>query len=104
VVLIAGGLAKGLDMSQIAREPGVRVLLGIGAVGPDLVAAAGERGRLAESLERAVELAAEVAGPGDTVLLAPGCASFDQFSSYQERGDRFAALVEALVGREGESR
>jgi UDP-N-acetylmuramoylalanine--D-glutamate ligase len=104
VVLIAGGLAKGLDMTPIAREQGVRVLLGIGAVGPELVAAAGERGRLAETLERAVEVAAEVAAPGDTVLLAPGCASFDQFSSYQERGDRFSALVESLVGREEQNR
>jgi len=98
VILIAGGLAKGLDMSSIARAPGVRVLLGIGSVGPELVEAAGERGRLAETLERAVEMAAELAAPGDTVLLAPGCASFDQFTSYEERGDRFAGLVERIIG------
>jgi UDP-N-acetylmuramoylalanine--D-glutamate ligase len=98
VVLIAGGLAKGLDMSPIAREPGVRVLLGIGSVGPELVETAGDRGHLAGTLERAVEMAVEMASPGDTVLLAPGCASFDQFSSYQERGDRFSALVAKLVG------
>jgi UDP-N-acetylmuramoylalanine--D-glutamate ligase len=45
------------------------------------------------TLERAVQLAAEIARPGDTVLLAPGCASFDQFASYQERGMRFQELV-----------
>jgi UDP-N-acetylmuramoylalanine--D-glutamate ligase len=85
-------------MSPIAREPGVRQLLGIGAVGPELVETAGDRGHLAGTLERAVEMALELASPGDTVLLAPGCASFDQFSSYQERGDRFATLVEELLG------
>jgi UDP-N-acetylmuramoylalanine--D-glutamate ligase len=45
------------------------------------------------TLERAVQLAAKIARPGDTVLLAPGCASFDQFASYQERGTRFQELV-----------
>jgi UDP-N-acetylmuramoylalanine--D-glutamate ligase len=98
VILIAGGLAKGLDISPIAREPGVRVLLGIGSVGPELAEAAGDRGRLAGTLERAVEMASELAAPGDTVLLAPGCASFDQFTSYEERGDRFTALVDLIIG------
>ncbi|HYJ23662.1 MAG TPA: UDP-N-acetylmuramoyl-L-alanine--D-glutamate ligase [Acidimicrobiia bacterium] len=97
VVLIAGGLAKGLDVAPIAREPNVRFLIGIGEAGPDLASAAGERGRVAGTLERAVELALELAGPGDTVLLAPGCASFDQFSSYEERGDRFAGLVRSIT-------
>jgi UDP-N-acetylmuramoylalanine--D-glutamate ligase len=97
VVLIAGGLAKGLDVAPLAREPNVRYLLGIGEAGPGLVSAAGVRGRDAGTLERAVELAAELAEPGDTVLLAPGGASFDQFASYAERGDRFAALVRSIT-------
>jgi UDP-N-acetylmuramoylalanine--D-glutamate ligase len=42
------------------------------------------------SLDEAVAVAGSVAQPGDTVLLAPGCASFDMFSSYGERGDAFA--------------
>jgi len=93
VILIAGGLAKGLDLRPIAEEPAVKVLIGIGESGPSLVEMAGERGRLAVTLETAVEMARQVAGPGDTVLLAPGCASFDQFESYARRGDRFAELV-----------
>lgn len=93
VVLIAGGLAKGLDVLPLASEPNVRMLLGIGEAGPDLVTAAGDRGRLAGTLEIAVEMASQAAVAGDTVLLAPGCASFDQFGSYGERGDRFAELA-----------
>ena len=95
VILIAGGLAKGLDLRPLAEEPNLRAVIGIGAEGPVLVEAAGSRGHLAGTLDQAVELAAGLAEPGDTVLLAPGCASFDQFKSYGERGDQFASLVKA---------
>lgn len=97
VILIAGGLAKGLDMRPVADEPRVKMLIGIGDAGPGLVEDAGERGRLAVTLETAVAMALEVAEPGDTVLLAPGCASFDQFPSYARRGERFAELVTETV-------
>lgn len=50
------------------------------------------------TLERAVAAAARDAEAGDTVLLSPACASFDQFASFEERGDQFRALVEALPG------
>jgi UDP-N-acetylmuramoylalanine--D-glutamate ligase len=93
VVLIAGGLAKGIDLAPLGREDNVKLVLGIGEAGPGLVAAAGDRGRLVGTLEIAVAAAADVARSGDTVLLAPGCASFDQFGSYAQRGDRFAELV-----------
>jgi UDP-N-acetylmuramoylalanine--D-glutamate ligase len=52
---------------------------------------------LSGTLERAVADAAAAAQPGDTVLLSPACASFDQFRDFEARGDAFAALVEALV-------
>jgi UDP-N-acetylmuramoylalanine--D-glutamate ligase len=97
VILIAGGLAKGVDVAPLAKEPAVKLLIGIGEAGPKLVESAGDRGVLAGTLEVAVAIAAERAEPGDTVLLAPGCASFDQFGSYGERGDRFAELVEATL-------
>ena len=50
-------------------------------------------------MERAVEAAARFAGPGDTVLLAPGCASQDQFTDYAARGDAFAAAVRRRLDR-----
>lgn len=98
VVLIAGGLAKGVDLDSLASEPNIELLIGIGESGPALVEAAGERGRLAGTLEVAVEMAASAARTGQTVLLAPGCASFDQFESYTSRGERFAELVKERLG------
>ncbi len=74
------------------------MVIGIGEAGPELVDAAGERGRLAGTMEIAVEVAANAAAAGDTVLLAPGCASFDQFASYGARGDRFTELVRERLG------
>lgn len=96
VVLIAGGLAKGLDLSPLATAPGVVGVVGIGTAGREVAAAAGERGALASDMDEAVRLAAAMARPGDTVLLAPGAASFDQFDSYAARGDAFIAAVERL--------
>jgi len=49
------------------------------------------------TLEAAVVHAAAAARPGDTVLLSPACASFDQFRDYEARGDAFRAAVEALA-------
>jgi UDP-N-acetylmuramoylalanine--D-glutamate ligase len=49
-----------------------------------------------ETLERAVGEAAAEAEAGETVLLSPACASFDQFRDFEQRGDRFRELVEGL--------
>jgi UDP-N-acetylmuramoylalanine--D-glutamate ligase len=49
------------------------------------------------TLERAVAAASAAARPGETVLLSPACASFDQFADFEARGERFAALVEKMV-------
>lgn len=104
VILIAGGKSKGMDLTPLGSDPNVRMAIGIGEAGQEIVDAAGERGRLAGTLDIAVEIAAQAARPGDTVLLAPGCASFDQFESYAARGDRFAELVrERVSGRSSKS-
>jgi UDP-N-acetylmuramoylalanine--D-glutamate ligase len=97
VILIAGGRNKGLDVTAPAREPAVRYVIGIGEAGAEIVAGA-RRGAVAASMTEAVALAEDVAEVGDTVLLAPACASFDQFQSYAHRGDAFAAAVMARKG------
>jgi UDP-N-acetylmuramoylalanine--D-glutamate ligase len=99
VVLIAGGLAKGLDVAPLATEPNVRAVIAIGDSAAVLLAAAGDRGVAAPSMSEAVAAARALAARGDVVLLAPGCASFDMFDSYGHRGDVFAAEVAALGGR-----
>ena len=53
----------------------------------------------AGTLERAVQLAADRARPGDVVLLAPACSSFDQFENYEHRGRAFKQLVAQIEKR-----
>ncbi len=93
VLLIAGGDAKGVDLAPLVGIPGVRAVLAIGAAAPELARLGGPLVTEVGTLERAVEAAAGLARPGDTVLLAPGCASFDQFPNYRRRGENFAALA-----------
>ncbi len=95
VVLIAGGRNKGLDLAPLARADNVKHVVAMGEASVDLVAAVGSRGRatVATSMSDAIQAAAAVAMSGDTVLLAPGCASFDMFSSYRARGEAFAEAV-----------
>lgn len=98
VVLIAGGRNKGLDLAPLPNEENVVQTIAIGESAPDLVAV-GPPGSVvvAASLDEAVSIADTIAVPGDTVLLAPGCASFDMFASYVERGDVFRELVTSMV-------
>jgi UDP-N-acetylmuramoylalanine--D-glutamate ligase len=99
VVLIAGGRNKGIDLSPLAGHPEpVRAVVAIGDAAADVEAAfAGLRPvEQAASMDEAVARAAALARPGDAVLLSPGCASFDWYSSYGERGDDFARAVHAL--------
>jgi UDP-N-acetylmuramoylalanine--D-glutamate ligase len=100
-VLILGGEGKGQHFAPLApavRERARHVLL----IGRDAkligkaIATAGVPTEHAASLEAAVARAAELARPGDAVLLSPACASFDMFRDYKHRGEAFAAAVKAL--------
>jgi UDP-N-acetylmuramoylalanine--D-glutamate ligase len=101
--LILGGQAKGQDFSvmrsEVARSA-VRIYT-IGIDGPAIAAELGDAAPVVEcgTLEEAVRQARFAVRPGQWVLLAPACASYDQFSGYAERGRRFAALARAEVAR-----
>jgi UDP-N-acetylmuramoylalanine--D-glutamate ligase len=105
-VLIAGGRAKGQDLSPLrTRSDRVVAVVALGE-SADEVARAFEGAvpvRRAGSIEEAVRLAFDAAVPGGTVLLAPACASWDQFRDYAERGDRFAEAARALAEEVGTS-
>jgi UDP-N-acetylmuramoylalanine--D-glutamate ligase len=96
IVLIAGGKAKGTDFAELGKVISSRtkgaVLIGESA---DAIAATVKRSHVerASSMREAVEAAARLAKPGDVVLLSPGCASFDMFSSAEARGDEFEKIV-----------
>lgn len=95
VVLLAGGRNKDLDLSTIA--PGsVRHVVAFGEAASSIAAVVTKPVTVVDDLASAVEAADRLAVAGDTVLLAPGCASFDEFESYAVRGERFAELVAAI--------
>ena len=109
VVWIAGGLAKGAGFDDLVRSVGHR-LRGVVLLGRDrdVIAAALSRhapdvpvitvtdGETGTPMERAVTAATGLSQPGDTVLLAPGCASMDMFTDYGERGEAFVAAVRRI--------
>jgi len=122
VVWVAGGLAKGASFDDLVRQVADR-LRGVVLLGRDRDVIAGALARHApdvpvisietretavtegdhasveaEPMRRVVAAAAGLARPGDTVLLAPGCASQDLFTDYAARGDAFAAAVQELTG------
>jgi len=101
VVLIAGGRNKGLDLAPLAAGAArVRHVVAIGEAADDVAFAfaASTAVTRAASMDEAVLIAAEVARRGDAVLLSPGCASFDWYAGYGERGDDFARAVAEHVG------
>ncbi|MDP2787679.1 MAG: UDP-N-acetylmuramoyl-L-alanine--D-glutamate ligase [Pseudomonadota bacterium] len=107
VVLIAGGDGKGQDFSPLrAAVKNARAVVQIGRDGPWLAAAIGDACVVhrAESMAEAVNLAFQLAQPGDAILLSPACASWDMFRNYAHRAEVFVAAVEVLQGVGGECR
>ena len=108
---MAGGLAKGASFDGLVASVRSR-LRGVVLLGRDRDVIAGALARHAPDvpvivvegddtsvMDRVVEAAAGLAQPGDTVLLAPGCASMDMFANYGARGDAFAESVRRLRDR-----
>ena len=103
--LILGGKDKGSDYSVLnpLLEERVKRVYTIGAAAAKIESQVrGTEVVSAGTLEAAVKRASESATPGDVVLLAPACASFDQFDSYEHRGRVFKELVRQLALREHE--
>ncbi|MEO8291755.1 MAG: UDP-N-acetylmuramoyl-L-alanine--D-glutamate ligase [Actinomycetota bacterium] len=103
-VLIAGGVAKGVDLAPLlAARDRLAGVVAIGEAAPELVALFDGVVPVtrAGSIEEAVGAARASVGDGGTVLLAPACASWDMFRDYAERGDRFAAAARALAKEVG---
>lgn len=102
VVLIAGGKDKGSDFQPLGTAIAQRAhrLIAIGVDGARIEASARAAGfaatETAASMDEAVRRAARSARPGDVVLLAPACASFDWYGSFEERGAAFKAAVARL--------
>jgi UDP-N-acetylmuramoylalanine--D-glutamate ligase len=112
VVWVAGGLAKGARFDDLVQAARGR-LRGVVLIGQDRHVIADALARHAPDvpvieieggdtsvMDRVVRAAADLSHPGDTVLLAPGCASMDMFVNYAARGDAFAAAVRRLDERE----
>ncbi len=102
VILLAGGQLKGADFNWLQDDISkkVKLLLPMGEAAEHIVSVFGGVLDLKKvaGIKEALQEALLVAEPGDTVLLAPGCASFDMFSGYEERGDVFVELVQGLNG------
>ncbi len=102
--LIAGGYDKGSDLTPVANlAPTIARMYTIGKTGPTIAAAGRDAGggdRVVEcgTLERAVAAAMASGKPGDVLLLSPACASWDQFTNFEERGKLFARLVRERAG------
>ena len=103
ILLLLGGKNKNSDfrllLPHIKRH--VKHILSYGEAGGEIAAAIGDAVRLnrVSSLNQAVASAHDLAKPGDIVLMSPGCASFDQFNNFEERGNKFKELVNNIKKR-----
>jgi UDP-N-acetylmuramoylalanine--D-glutamate ligase len=102
VVLLLGGRGKGESFTPLllALKERVRAVIAYGETSAQAQSELGQHVRLEREdgpFEQVIERAAELAEPGDVVLLAPACASFDMFRDYEERGERFMDLVNQRV-------
>ena len=104
VILIAGGLDKGIDLGVLrSKVEKLKALVAIGKARPKLKEIFQDLVPVfeAEDMEKAVKLAFSAAKPGECVLLSPSCASFDLFLDYKHRGEVFQEAVRRLASEKG---
>ncbi|MDY7026307.1 MAG: UDP-N-acetylmuramoyl-L-alanine--D-glutamate ligase [Pseudomonadota bacterium] len=98
LILLVGGVGKDADFSELGRLNTIKSAIGFGRDGRDIIALMSQtQTQYVETLEEAVACANDLAEAGDTVLFSPACASFDQFTNYQARGQAFNALVSEVL-------
>lgn len=101
VVLIAGGLDRGNDFDELlASLKYVKAVVAYGETKSKLLALAAKanvQAFTAERVQDATEKAVALSQPGDVVLLSPACASWDQYRSFEERGDEFLDYVNTII-------
>ena len=105
-IVIIGGRGKGIPFDglakAIANQANVKKVIAIGETGPEITAKLKENGfedviAGGKNIEEIVDQARQSAAPGDVVLLSTGCASFDMFKNYKDRGEQFTSAVRALA-------
>ncbi len=98
VILLAGGHEKGLELTPLKPlMGGVKLLVAYGECGERIrTELGGENGILTKDLAVAMEIAVKNAVSGDVVLLSPTTSSYDQYTCFEERGEHFKSLVNAI--------
>ena len=102
VILLLGGVNKGSNFKLLLphiKYNNVKTILAYGEAGEQIKSAIGDAVRLfiMKDLNSAVKKAHSIAQPGDNVILSPGCASFDQFKNFEDRGNFFKSTVRELT-------
>jgi UDP-N-acetylmuramoylalanine--D-glutamate ligase len=101
IILLAGGYDKGIDLTAMAHAAASRAkaIVLMGQTGPAILKAINERGDPApaavpaKSFPEALAAAWQLSAPGDVILLSPGCASYDWFRNFEDRGQQFRDWV-----------
>ena len=100
IILLLGGKNKDSDFRLLLphTKRHVKHIVSFGEAGGEIATAIGDAVRLdiTSSLNQAVASAHKIASPGDIILMSPGCASFDEFKNFEDRGEKFIKMVNEL--------